>query len=214
MLYTDGVTEAANAQGELFGEDGLAEFARCSATLHPRGLVRAVRAGVAGHAAGADQSDDVTVLALEVGVPPEEKAVLDVPADVGELDRVNEFIHGELDRRLCPVRAQRQLDIAVEELFVNSCRYAYEGMPESVERTVRVTRAASAEPPSVTVEIIDAGAPFDPLARPDAARADEYAGVAEVPIGGLGILMAKKSVDEMRYERADGRNVVTLVKRW
>ena len=70
---------------------------------------------------------------------------------------------------LGPLRAQNQLDIAVEELFVNVCHYAYEGMPESVARTVRVTCAYSADPASVTVEIIDAGVPYDPLAKPDAA---------------------------------------------
>lgn len=144
----------------------------------------------------------------------DKKTAITVPADVSELDRVNEFIHAELDRRLCPAREQNQLGIAIEELFVNSCKYAYEGMPADVERTVRVTQAISADPPSVTVEIIDSGVPYDPLAKPDAVTADEYASVVDIPIGGLGILMAKNSVDDMRYERVDGTNVVTLVKRW
>ena len=189
-------------------------LARKDATLHPRALVRAVREGVAVHAEGAEQSDDITILALEVGVPPEEKVQMTVPANVDELPRVNDFIHAELDRRLCPVRAQNQLDIAVEELFVNVCHYAYEGIGEDVPRTARITYAISAEPPSITVEIIDEGVPYNPLAKPDATTADEFASIADIPIGGLGILMAKNNVDEMRYERLDGSNIVTLVKRW
>ena len=214
LLYTDGVTEAMNTDGELYGEDRLEKLVNADATLHPRELVLAVRMDVAEHSFGAEQSDDITILALEVGVPPEEKAVLVVPAETDKLERVNEFIHTELDRRLCPVRVQNQLDIAVEELFVNVCKYAYKDASEDVPRIVRVTQAISADPPSVTVEIIDGGTPFDPLAKPDAAKADEYEDVDNIPIGGLGIFMAKSSVDEMRYERIDESNVITLVKRW
>ena len=144
--------------------------------------------------------------------PAEEKEVLVVPAQTAELPRVNQFLHAGLDRHLCPAHARGQLDIAVEELFVNVCRYAYEGAGADVARTVCVTQAFGADPPSITVEIVDSGAPFDPLAKPDAAPADSFESVADVPIGGLGILMAKQSVDEMRYERVDGRNVVTLFK--
>ena len=148
----------------------------------------------------------------KMGVPAEEKAVLTVPADTAELPRVNEFLHAGLDRHSCPAHVKGQLDIAVEELFVNVCRYAYEGAGADVARTALVTQAFDVDPPSVTVEIIDSGTPFDPLAKPDAATADSFESVADIPIGGLGILMAKQSVDEMRYDRVDGRNVVTLVK--
>lgn len=77
--------------------------------------------------------------------------------------------------------------------------------------TGSVSYTYSAEPPSITVEIEDEGIPFDPLSRPDAVMPTS---IEDVPIGGLGILMAKRSVDEMRYERTDGANVVTITKRW
>ena len=148
----------------------------------------------------------------KAGAPAEEKAVLVVPAETAELPRVNQFLHAGLDRHQCLPHVRGQLDIAVEELFVNACKYAYEDAEADVARTVLVTQAFGAEPPSVTVEIIDSGTPFDPLAKPDAATADAFESVADIPIGGLGILMAKQSVDEMRYERVDERNVVTLFK--
>ena len=214
LLYTDGVTEAFSVDEEQYGEDRLMRLAQDCFAMHPRELVDRLAKSVATHALGAEQSDDITILALEVGVPPEEKVSLTVSADVSELENVFEFLHTELDRRLCPVRSQNQLDIAVEELFVNSCHYAYEGADESVERCVRITYSYSAEPRSLSVEIIDDGKPFDPLAKPDAAKVDEYANVLDVPIGGLGILMAKKNVDKMRYERVGDSNVVTLVKCW
>lgn len=211
LIYTDGVTEAMDVDGALYGEEQLIKLARANYPLHPRELIECVRRDVARHSTGAIQSDDITILALEVGVPPEITASLIVPADVDELPRVNEFIHTELDRRLCPLRVQHQLDIAVEELFVNVAHYAYPDATQENPGTARISYTYSADPPSITVDIIDEGIPYNPLAKPDAVTPDD---IAEVPIGGLGILMAKRSVDEIRYERVDESNVVTIVKKW
>ena len=211
LLYTDGVTEAMDVDDALYGEDRLERLVNKHYLLHPRRLVETVRRDVSAHAHGAEQSDDITILALEVGVPPEITATLVVPADVDELPRVNEFIHNELDRRLCPVRAQNQLDIAVEELFVNVAHYAYPDMPAEEPGEVRVSYAYSADPPSICVDIADDGIPYNPLEKPDAVTPDN---IADVPIGGLGILMAKRSVDEMSYKRVGSSNVVSIVKKW
>ena len=208
LLYTDGVTEAFNTNEELYGEDRLLALAEQGYRMHPRELVEALRTDIIGYADGAEQSDDVTILALEVGVPPEVTATLTVPAEVSELYRVNKFLHAELDRRLCPQRTQNQLDIAVEELFVNVCRYAY---PEGEKGTVRIQRTYVVDPQSIVVDIIDDGIPYNPLEKPDAVTPSN---IEDVPIGGLGILMAKKCTDEMYYERVDDSNVVTIVKKW
>ena len=211
LLYTDGVTEAMSATGELYGLDRLEALVKDCFTFHPHQLIDAVRDDVAAFSAGAEQADDITMLALEYGVPPEVTSTIVVPADDAQLPRVTEFVHTELDRRACPVRAQNQLDIALEELFVNVAHYAYPDAAPGEPKDVRVSYTYSAEPPSITVEIADDGIPFDPLAKPDAVTPDN---IFDVQIGGLGILMAKKSVDEMRYARVDGSNVVTIVKRW
>ena len=211
LLYTDGVTEAMSVDGELYGEERLMALADANFTLHPRRLVETVRRDVARHAAGAEQSDDITMLALEVGVPPEVTAILVVPADVAELPHVNEFVHAELDRRLCPKRVQNQLDIAVEELFVNVAHYAYPDATPDNPGMARVSYTYSAEPPSIEVVIADEGVPYNPLAKPDAVTPDD---IMDVPIGGLGILMAKRSVDKMSYERVDDSNMVTILKKW
>ncbi len=211
LVYSDGVTEAMNKDGELYGEQRLEDVANSHYARHPRSLLAAVRRDLLHHVQGADQSDDITMLALEVGVPPELTATIVVPADVDELPYVNAFIHTELDRRLCPKRAQNQLDIAVEELFVNVAHYAYpEATPEK-PGMVRVSYTYTADPPSVCVDIADDGIPYNPLAKPDAVTPDK---IEDVPIGGLGILMAKRSVDNMTYERTDGSNIVSITKSW
>lgn len=211
LLYTDGVTEAMGVDAALYGLDRLKALLDDSLDLHPRELIELVRRDVTRFSEGAEQADDITMLALEFGVPPEVTATITVPADDRELPHVAEFVHTELDRRLCPVRAQRQLDIALEELFVNVAHYAYPDATPDRPGEVRVSYTYSAAPPSITVEIEDEGIPFDPLSRPDAVTPTS---IEDVPIGGLGILMAKRSVDEMRYERTDGTNVVTITKRW
>ena len=211
LLYTDGVTEAFDVNGEQYGEKRLLETAEASYLMHPRRLLENVRSSVAAHEEGAEQSDDITILTLEVGVPPEVTATLELPANTDQMDRVNAFLHSELNRRLCPQRAQGQLDIAVEELFVNVCHYAYPDATPENPGIVRVQRTYSAEPPSITVAIIDNGVPFNPLAKPDAVTPDD---IADVPIGGLGILMAKRCVNDISYERVDQSNVITIEKRW
>ena len=163
---------------------------------------------------GPDYPNDAAASAPEAASACGETAVLSVPAEATQLLRVNEFLHAELGRHACPTSVQKQIDVAVEELFVNVCNYAYRDAGPDAARSVRISLAMGEDRRSATLEIADSGAPFDPLARPDAATVDSYEDLADLPIGGLGLLVTKRSVDEISYERADGCNVVTLVKRW
>ena len=211
FLYTDGVTEAMSAENELFGEDRLMRLIEGLGNSGPRELIECVLGGLTAHAAGADQSDDITMLSFEYGSEEQVSESITVQAETSELPTVLEFVHEGLEMRLCPIKAMKQLDIAIEELFVNVCRYAYAELPEGEPRDARITCSYDAEAPSVTVEIADRGVPFDPLAKPDAVTPKD---IMDVPIGGLGILMAKKSVDEIAYKRVDGENRVSITKRW
>ncbi len=103
-----------------------------------------------------------------------------------------------------PPERVRQLELAVEEAVVNVCRYAYGGGGGNL--VVRVTHAGGA----LAVEVEDRGAAFDPLAQP---LPDTAVPIERRPIGGLGILLIQRMVDEVRYRRAGDRNVLTLVVR-
>ena len=212
LLYTDGVTEAFSEDDELFGEERLMEVARASSGLSPHDFVESVQASVTEFTAGAEQSDDITILAMQVGVAPETAAVLEVPARIEELYRINDFVHAELDGRLCPHRTQMQLDIAIEELFSNIVFYAYPEATEDKPGMVRVECAYSDDPPACTLRLIDEGTTFNPLAN--APEVTPPASIDDTPIGGLGIFMTKKLVDELGYQHSEGRNIVTIVKRW
>ena len=130
---------------------------------------------------------------------------LKVKATDENLDTVIGFVDEQLAILGCPMKTQIQLEVTVEEIFVNIAHYAYQsGDGEAVIRT-----EISAEPPYIEICFIDSGTPYDPLAKPDP---DVTLSAEERQIGGLGIYMVKKSVDDIKYEYKDGHNILTIKK--
>ena len=133
-------------------------------------------------------------------------ADLTVDALVSNLDQVLAFVDGQLETMDCSMKAQMQIDVAVEEIYVNIANYAY--APESGKAYISVR--PDPENASVTIEFRDNGIPFDPLAKADP---DVTLSAEERKIGGLGIYMVKKSMDAMEYSRKDGQNILTITKK-
>ena len=128
-----------------------------------------------------------------------------VKADTAELDNVLSFADAILEELGCSVKAQMQIDIAIEEIFVNIAHYAY---PESEgEAVIYVEPGESGS--SVTITFEDEGIQYDPLKNEDP---DITLSAEDRPIGGLGIFMVKKSMDEVSYEYKDGKNRLTIKK--
>lgn len=209
LLYTDGVNEAFNVNEEEYGNDRLEAFLCEHTTTHPRELVRSLRADVARWAEGAEQSDDVTILSLEFGVAPEVTGDITVPATLDHLEEVISFVGAELEGRLCPINVQRKVEVALEELFVNVCNYAYADQDEP--GTAHIRYSYGTNPSVITVELRDHGVPFDPLSRKDPTRP---ASIQEAKIGGLGIFMVRKSMDDVAYMRDGNTNVLVFKKGW
>lgn len=130
---------------------------------------------------------------------------LTVDATVENITQVTAFVDEQLEELGCPVKAQMQIDIAIDELFGNIAHYAYH--PKVGAATVRVEVVN--EPLSVVVSFIDHGVPYDPLAREDP---DVGLALEEREIGGLGIYMVKKSMDEITYEYREGQNILRIRK--
>lgn len=128
-----------------------------------------------------------------------------VDAALSQLEAVQAFIETELDQKRIPDRARMQIALAAEEIFVNIVHYAYH--PQT--GTVTVSCSAEGEPLQVILEFTDSGRPFDPLAAP---KADVSLSAGERKIGGLGILLAQKSMDQISYVYRDGKNILTLKK--
>lgn len=131
---------------------------------------------------------------------------LTVDATVENIAGVTSFVEGQLEKYDCPVKAQMQIAVAIDELFGNIAHYAYN--PDIGPATVRVE--VSGEPLAVIITFIDNGVPYDPLAKEDP---DISLGAQEREFGGLGIFMVKKSMDEITYEYKDGQNILRIKKR-
>lgn len=131
---------------------------------------------------------------------------LKIEAAVERLDEVLAFIDAELEARDCPMKAQMQIDVAAEEMFVNVASYAY--APGHGEALIQIETDPDTRVFSVT--LIDSGIPYDPLkkADPDVTLSAEERG-----IGGLGIYMVKKSMDAVSYRRENGQNIFRMEKK-
>lgn len=127
-------------------------------------------------------------------------------AILSNLPQVLEFVDKNLESLGCSASIQLQLDVAVEEIFVNIASYAY-GL-ETGSTVVRFD--ASPDPACVTITFMDHGVPYDPLAKPDP---DIALPLRERNRGGLGIFMAKQYMDDITYQHKDGQNILTLKKR-
>ncbi len=130
---------------------------------------------------------------------------METEAAAERLDEVQAFVDAHLEAADCPLRTQMQIDLVVEEVFVNIASYAY--APGKGSATVRAETTAS--PRGVVLTFFDSGTPYDPLAREDP---DITLSAEERQIGGLGIFITKKTMDEVRYEYRGGQNILTMRK--
>ena len=130
---------------------------------------------------------------------------LEIEAKVSNLHKVLEFVDEQLEAIECPIKTQMQIDVSVEEIFVNIANYAY-GTGEGM--AVIVTEFHD-DPRFIDITFKDSGVEYNPLAKPDP---DITLSAAERQIGGLGIYMVKKNMDDVLYEYTDGFNILTLRK--
>lgn len=128
-----------------------------------------------------------------------------VDATIDNVQTITDFVDERLEEMNCPVKAQMQINIVIDELCSNVARYAYS------DKTGKVTVSVDTvdKPMKVWLTFIDEGVPYNPLAKEDP---DITLSAEERKIGGLGIYMVKKMMDDFRYEYKDGKNIVTVCK--
>ena len=199
FLYTDGVTEATAMDGGLLGEARLEEALKDSSG-DAEACCNQIIETVDAFAGAAPQADDITMLAFDykgcVGA-----VTRAFPASLEGLADATLFLQRRLDAAECSEKTKSAMMVAIDEIASNIVRYS--GAPDF---TVKVV----IEEASVSVVFSDAGKDFNPLAKEDpdvSLTADERA------IGGLGLFMVKRMMDDVNYSREDGRNVLTIRKR-
>ncbi|BDZ69590.1 ATP-binding protein [Methanobacterium petrolearium] len=128
-----------------------------------------------------------------------------ITAKIENLPNVLNFINNQLNGLNISGKTLFQLELAIEEIYVNIARYAYVGE----EGAVTITSCIEEDPLQIIVEFTDSGVPFNPLENedPDFSQKTE-----EKEIGGLGIHLIKKNVDSLGYKFHDNKNVLTIKK--
>lgn len=130
-----------------------------------------------------------------------------VDATFENIELVTDFVNEVLESWDCPMKAQIQIDIAIDELFGNIARYAY--TPGVGKATVRVE--LSEDENAAVITFIDNGVAYDPLKKDDP---DTTLSAEDRDVGGLGIFIVKKSMDDMVYSYEDGQNVLKITKKF
>lgn len=200
FLYTDGVTEAMDRKGELFGEERLAATLAAVSSSSPDTVCGVVRVAVAAFADGATAVDDLTVLAVQY-VRQSERFVRSFPPTQEGICQASAYLDECLKEQ--PPGAQSSLHIILDEIASNIVKHSgASGFEVDVEFTE--------DPAGVRLVFVDDGVPYDPLSHADP---DTKLPAAERPIGGLGIMMVKKMADSISYERARNRNFLTVFKK-
>ena len=128
-----------------------------------------------------------------------------VEAKIENVDKVTEFVNEVLEEKECPLKVQMQLDVAIDEIFGNIAYYAYgKGRGNA---TIQIEMEDN--PPKITLTFIDQGITYNPLESKDP---DITLDIEDREIGGLGIFLVKKTMDELSYEYVDGQNILTMKK--
>lgn len=262
LLYTDGVSEAADAADELFGEDRLLDTLaklddgpakngdaasasnRAAVSVSPdnageerevaptaqderpasaddsavaangccaprassaQAAVDSLVGAVDAFAGAAPQADDITMLAFRWNLPVQR---LTLPADDAELDSLFAFLEPICEGEGRTPKMMAQMMLVCEEVFVNICHY---GFPDGQPRLpVDIEAAVDERAGCLHLVFSDQGIAYDPLSH-DAKKVDP---ADEQRKGGLGILLMRKYMDDLRYTRADGRNILRMTKRF
>ena len=208
FLYTDGVTEATNAKNELYGENRLLEFMNMNSAMEAKEFLPALKTNIDEFVGESPQFDDITMLMFDY--KPKKGGVQMIkrtfPAKDEFLQDVLGFVEETLESYECPMKTQVAVCVAIEEIFVNIAHYAY----GDGEGNADVVIGFDENSREVTFRVSDKGIPFNPLDRPDP---DITLPAEEREIGGLGILITKKTMDSVTYTNENGENILTMIKK-
>ena len=206
LFYSDGLTEARNSTGELFGVDRLAECVRRHGRLEPQALIDEIRQAAVAFSNSETFGDDLTCVAvrIEERESPLAHAEMEISSDLKELARARAFVR-EFCRAL-PGAAmkedhQSQLELAITEAASNVMRHAYGGRTDQ-----HIQLDATAFVDRIILRLHHLGEAFDP----NAVKTPAFDGTED---GGFGVYIIAQSVDDVRYDRDErGRNCISLVK--
>ena len=210
FVYTDGVVEATNSTNELFGAKRTIETLQKAQDYSPMKILEEVDHAVNAFVGDAPQFDDLTMMCvsytgqeqqMDKGRPRE----IRMEASLNSIPIITDFVNAQLEEKSFSSKTIRQIDIAIDEILSNIARFAY--APSTGTVAVRINFEDDFK--KVVLVFEDQGTPYNPIEKEDP---DVTLSAEEREIGGLGIYLVKKTMDEIDYERKDGKNLLTIKK--
>ena len=197
FLYTDGVTEATDVHNRLYGDERLKNVLNHLAGADAGNVCRGVKQDVDAFVGDAPQFDDMTMLCLRM-IP---KHMITIDPKEENMQAVLDFVEQTLDRAEVPVNTAMKMNIAVDEIYSNIRLYS---------GATKATVECSVDDSLIMLVFTDDGRPYNPLEQDDP---DITLSAEEREIGGLGIFMVKKTMDEVTYEYSEGWNRLIIKKK-
>ncbi len=208
LLFTDGVTRAANDEKNRFSEKRLGELISSREYESVEDIVRLAISEVKKFTDGADQIEDMTFLAVQFLRNPEEtggpKLELTIPNRLTEYARVKEHFDTFSEHYGIPDKTRLKMHVVIDELLTNIISYAY---LDDEKHDIGIKVELSAD--RLKVSMVDDGLPFNPLGI---ETPNTELSLEEREIGGLGIHLVRKMMDRVSYRRRIDKNVITVVE--
>ena len=172
----------------------------------PKDILESVTGAVNEFVGNADQFDDLTMLCLKyIGEPDDscDDCTITIDSEVSEIPKAVEFVAGKAEVLPFSPKVRNQIEVAVDEIISNIVYYAYG------EGKGKATVGVSCDDKGITITVEDSGIPYNPLEKEDP---DITLSAEERGIGGYGIFIVKKVMDEITYNYSEGKNILTMRK--
>ncbi|MEG1615953.1 MAG: SpoIIE family protein phosphatase [Bacteroidales bacterium] len=206
IFYTDGVTEAENCSKELYGDKRLLSIIESTHREYIGGICSALLQDIDKHVDKHKQSDDLTILAIDY-IPKNDNSMawkLIIKNDKQEISKIETFVEEIGEQMQLSMQVIMNINLALEEAIANIIMYAYPKVKDQ-----EIILFATHKENELIFLITDSGVPFDPT---QVAEADILAPLEERNVGGLGIMLIRKIMNEITYQRIDGTNQLRLKK--
>lgn len=201
FLYTDGLPEACNADGVMYKADRALESLNKLKDKSCKEIIEGMKSDVDAFVNGAQQFDDLTMMCFNINEVPYS---ITIDATDENYDKAFAFISEFLDQHDCAMKPRMEIELSVEEIYVNVAHYAYG------DKVGKVMISLKEKDDMVYITFTDSGIEYNPLEKPDP---DITLSASERQIGGLGIYLVKKKMDDVIYEYRNKCNILTLVKK-
>ncbi|MBR5086655.1 MAG: SpoIIE family protein phosphatase [Muribaculaceae bacterium] len=209
LLYTDGLTEAMDTKHQQFGIERVKDTITQHHCDTSQILLDTLTRAASDFVGNAEQSDDLTLLAVRYTPTPEQpiaRQELTVENDLSHISQVNDFVTAFCDKLNLDKSTATNMRLAIEEAVVNVINYAY---PKGEKGDINIIASATCD--TIKWVITDNGVAFAPTDAPDV---DTSLSAEDRQIGGLGIFLVRQLMDTINYERINHKNVLTLKKKY